>query len=87
MADVLTLAHATAIAFALALPDTAVPVRSTTLGALQTLSANLVRESPDVYFEIQALNPNSAAALERLATAVARVRLRCPRRISTDSAR
>jgi len=74
MADVLTLAHATTIAFALALPDAAVPVRSTTLGALQTLSANLTRESPDVYFEIQALNPNSAAALERLATAVARVR-------------
>lgn len=73
MADVLTLAHATTIAFALALPDTAVPVRSTTLGALQTLSANLMRESPDVYFEIQALNPNSAAALERLATAVTRV--------------
>jgi len=74
MADVLTLAHATTIAFALALPDTAVPVRSTTLGALQTLSANLMRESPDVYFEIQALNPNSAAALERLARAVSRVR-------------
>ena len=74
MADVLTLAHATAIAFALALPETAVPVRSTTLGALQTLSANLVRESPDVYYEIQALNPNSAAALERLAVAVSRVR-------------
>ena len=70
MADVLTLAQATTIAFALALPDAAVPVRSTTLGALQTLSANLTRESPDVYFEIQALNPNSAAALERLATAV-----------------
>jgi prephenate dehydrogenase len=51
-----------------------VPVRSTTLGALQTLSANLVRESPDVYYEIQALNPNSAAALERLAVAVSRVR-------------
>lgn len=74
MADVLTLAHATVIAFALALPDAAVPVRSTTLGALQTLSANLVRESPDVYYEIQALNPNSEAALERLAEAIARVR-------------
>ncbi len=74
MADVLTLAHATAIAFALALPDTAVPVRSTTLGALRTLSANVVRESPDVYYEIQALNPNSAAALDRLGAAIARVR-------------
>ncbi|NQW04095.1 MAG: bifunctional chorismate mutase/prephenate dehydrogenase [Acidobacteria bacterium] len=74
MADVLTLAHATVIAFALALPDTAVPVRSTTLGALQTLSASLVRESPDVYYEIQALNPNSAGALDRLARAIGRVR-------------
>ena len=74
MADVLTLAHATVIAFALALPDTAVPLRSTTLGALQTLSANLVRESPDVYFEIQALNPHSAGALDRLARAIDRVR-------------
>lgn len=73
MANVLTLAHATVIAFALALPDTPSPLRSTTLGALQTLSANLLNESPDVYFEIQAKNPNSAAALARLAGAVARV--------------
>lgn len=73
MADVLTLAHATVIAFALALPETPVPVRSTTLGALQTLSAALMRESPDVYYEIQALNPNSASALGRLADAIARV--------------
>ena len=74
MADVLTLAHATVIAFALALPDSPVPVRSTTLGALQTLASNLVRESPDVYYEIQALNPNSAASLDRLADAIDRVR-------------
>jgi chorismate mutase/prephenate dehydrogenase len=74
MADVLTLAHATAIAFALALPEAAVSVRSTTLAALRTLSATVVRESPDVYYEIQALNPNSAAALDRLAAAIARVR-------------
>ena len=74
MADVLTLAHATAIAFALALPADAVPLRSTTLGALQSLAANVVRESPDVYYEIQALNPHSAESLARLATAVARVR-------------
>lgn len=74
MADVLTLAHATVIAFALALPDSGVPVRSTTLGALQALSANVMRESPDVYFEIQALNPNSADSLARLARAIDRVR-------------
>jgi chorismate mutase/prephenate dehydrogenase len=73
MADVLTLAHATVIAFALALPDTPVPVRSTTLGALQALSSALMRESPDVYYEIQALNPNSASALARLADAISRV--------------
>lgn len=74
MADVLTLAHATVITFALALPEGGPPIRSTTLGALQTLSANLVRESPDVYYEIQALNPNSSAALTRLAQAIERVR-------------
>ncbi len=73
MADVLTLAHATVIAFALALPDTPSPLRSTTLGALQALSANLLNESPDVYFEIQAKNPNSALALSRLSAAVGRV--------------
>jgi chorismate mutase/prephenate dehydrogenase len=73
MADVLTLAHATAIAFALALPGTASPVRSTTLAALERLSANVVRESPDVYFEIQARNPHSARAIARLSAAVARV--------------
>ena len=73
MADVLTLAHATAIAFALALPETPSPLRSTTLSALQALSANVVRESPDVYFEIQAKNPNSMTAIARLADAVARV--------------
>jgi chorismate mutase/prephenate dehydrogenase len=73
MADVLTLAHATVIAFALALPEVPVPVRSTTLGALQTLSSALMRESPDVYYEIQALNPNSASALDRLAAAIGRV--------------
>ena len=73
MADVLTLAHATVIAFALALPDQPTPLRSTTLGALQALATNLMRESPDVYYEIQARNPNSHVALERLATAVTRV--------------
>ena len=73
MADVLTLAHATAIAFALALPEQPTPLRSTTLGALRSLSSNVVRESPDVYFEIQARNPNSAQALTRLAAAIGRV--------------
>ena len=73
MADVLTLAHATAIAFALALPEQPTPLRSTTLAALRSLSSNVVRESPDVYFEIQARNPNSSQALTRLAAAIGRV--------------
>lgn len=73
MADLLSLAHATAIAFALALPDTGHPVRSTTFLALETVAAAVVRESPDVYFEIQARNPHAAAALERLATALDRI--------------
>ena len=73
MADLLSLAHATAIAFALALPETKHVVSSTTLKALETVAANIVRESPDVYFEIQVENPHSMAALERLRGAVDRV--------------
>ena len=73
MADLLSLAHATAIAFALALPEREHPVRSTTFGALERLAANVVRESPDVYFEIQSRNPHSFAALERLRQAIDRV--------------
>ena len=73
MADLLSLAHATAIAFALALPEREHTVRSTTFGALERLAANVVRESPDVYFEIQSRNPHSFAALERLRAAVDRV--------------
>jgi chorismate mutase/prephenate dehydrogenase len=73
MADLLSLAHATAIAFALALPRTDHPVRSTTFQALESLAATVVRESPDVYYEIQAMNPHSAAALERLRAALDRI--------------
>jgi chorismate mutase/prephenate dehydrogenase len=73
MADVLSLAHATAITFALALPDHELPVRSTTYHALESLSARLVRESADVYYEIQSRNPYSSAALERLRASVERV--------------
>lgn len=73
MADLLSLAHATAIAFSLALPETEHPVRSTTFHALETLAAAVVRESPDVYYELQARNPHSAAALERLRAALGRV--------------
>jgi chorismate mutase/prephenate dehydrogenase len=73
MADLLSLAHATAIAFALALPETEHPVHSTTFQALESLAANVVRESPDVYYEIQAKNPNSTRALERLRAALDRI--------------
>ena len=73
MADLLSLAHATAIAFALALPQADHPVRSTTFRALELLAADVVRESPDVYYEIQAMNPHSTVALERLRAALDRI--------------
>jgi chorismate mutase/prephenate dehydrogenase len=73
MADVLSLAHATAIAFALALPPADHPVRSTTYQRLESLSAQLVRESPDVYYEIQARNPHSSRALAALREAIDRI--------------
>jgi chorismate mutase/prephenate dehydrogenase len=73
MADLLSLAHAVAIAFAIALPETDHPVRSTTFHALERLASAVVRESPDVYYEIQANNPHSATALERLRTAIDRL--------------
>ncbi len=70
MADLLSLAHASAIAFSLALPAAAHPVRSTTFQALERLAANVTRESADVYYEIQADNPHSLGAVERLRAAV-----------------
>lgn len=73
MADLLSLAHASAIAFALALPATKPPVRSTSFRALESLAAAVVRESPEVYYEIQAKNPHSPAALERLRAALDRL--------------
>jgi chorismate mutase/prephenate dehydrogenase len=73
MADLLSLAHAAAIAFALALPTSAHPVGSTTFQALESLAAAVVRESPEVYYEIQAKNPHSAAAVARLAGALDRL--------------
>ena len=70
MGDLLSLAHAAAIAFALALPDAHHPVRSTTFQALEGLAATVVRESPDLYYEIQADNPHSLGAVERLRAAI-----------------
>src|SRR5262249_50938032 len=73
MADLLSLAHATAIAVALALPAEGHPVSSTTFKALKSLAASVVRESPEVYYEIQAMNPHSAGSLRRLRDAVDRI--------------
>ncbi len=73
MADLLSLSHAAAIAFALALPLTEHPVRSTTFQALESLAAAVVRESPDVYYEIQVMNPHSALAVQRLGAALDRI--------------
>ena len=73
MADLLSLAHATAIAFALALPPEEHPVRSTTFSALEALASTVVRESPDVYYEIQTMNPYSIESFERLRAALEEV--------------
>lgn len=73
MADLLSLAHAAAIAFALALPAAEHPVHSITFQALEQVAATVVRESPDVYYEIQAENPHSAAAVARLVAALERL--------------
>ncbi len=73
MGDLLSLGHAAAIAFALALPEAEHPVRSTTFLHLEKLAAAVVRESPDVYYEIQADNPHSLQALEKLRVALERI--------------
>ncbi len=73
MADMLTLAHAATLAFAGARIDSRpadVALHSTTDRALENLAASLVRESPEVYLEIQADNPYSGAAVSRLSRAV-----------------
>ncbi len=77
MADILSLAHATTLAFAgarLEGDDRPVDLHSTTNRALETLAAVLVRESPEVYFEIQADNPYSGEALLRLERSLRRLR-------------
>jgi chorismate mutase/prephenate dehydrogenase len=74
MADVLSLAHAAVIAFTLALPAATPPVHSNTYRALLDLAANAVDQNPDVYFQIQASNPHSMEAIERLREGVEQVR-------------
>jgi chorismate mutase/prephenate dehydrogenase len=73
MADLLALAHAAAISFAAALPAADHPVRSTTFQALESIAAAAVRESPAVYFEIQAANPHAPGAVARLREALERL--------------
>lgn len=73
MAEVLTLAHATAIAFAASLEGRPA-TQSTTFRRLRDVAASVVDESPQVYYEIQAGNPHSAAALGRLAGSLDRLR-------------
>lgn len=73
MAEVLSLAHMTALTFAISLPAKSPGVRSTTLGALETIAHNIVRESADVYYEIQTENPHSAAVLNRLHEGLSRL--------------
>jgi chorismate mutase/prephenate dehydrogenase len=73
MADLLSLAHATAIAFSLSLPAAEHAVHSTTFQALEALAAAVVRESPEVYYEIQTGNPHSMEALERLRIGLDRI--------------
>lgn len=70
MADLLGLAHATAIAFAASLPRNAYPVGSTTYTALEKVALAVVEENPEVYFEIQADNPHAASATRRLRRAL-----------------
>lgn len=73
MADVLSLAHAAAMAFAAATPGAPL-AQSTTSRRLREVAAGVVRESPQVYYEIQAGNPHSLDALDRLAAGLARLR-------------
>ena len=74
MADVLSLAHATVIAFSLALPDDTPAVHSNTFRKLLDLAANAADQNPDVYFQIQASNPHSLPAIGRLLRGVEEVR-------------
>lgn len=72
MAEVLTLAHATSLVFNHALQSGGhtvgdlSPYASTTFRKQADVSREVAHENPDLYFEIQALNPASDRVLERL---------------------
>ena len=80
MAFVLGLSHAVNIAFFTALANSgeAAPklarLSSTTFNAQVTVAERVARESPALYFEIQALNPYSGESLAALLMAVERLR-------------
>lgn len=80
IAYVLGLSHALNIAFFTALAESgeAAPrlarLSSTTFDAQLDVAARVAEESPDLYFEIQALNDYGAESLEALARAVDRIR-------------
>jgi prephenate dehydrogenase/chorismate mutase len=74
MAEVLTLAHATALSYAAALGEEAPGLHSTTARRLQGVADAVAHESAQVYYEIQVGNPHSDAALARLHASVSRLR-------------
>lgn len=80
VAWVLGLSHATNIAFFSALEHSGRPAAelagyaSTTFGAQMAVAARVASENPDLYFEIQSLNPHAREPLEALAAAAAEIR-------------
>lgn len=80
MAEVLGLSHVLNIVFAAALAAGGADERrlerisSTTFDAQTRVSRAVVNENPDLYFEIQKHNPNSAEVLDRLAKALQELR-------------
>lgn len=78
--EILGLSHATSLAFNEALVHGDIPLKrlasaaSTTFRRQEELSREVASESPDLYFDIQVLNPGSDGVLARLETAAATVR-------------
>lgn len=80
MAEVLGLSHAVNIVFAAALAAGGQDegrldrISSATFNAQTRVTRAVVNENPHLYYEIQSFNPNSSEALERLASALERLR-------------
>lgn len=79
VAWVLGLSHAANIAFFTALARSGRPIQelagfaSTTFGAQLTVAARVAAENPQLYFEIQSLNPHGTEPVTALAAAAAQV--------------